>query len=188
MFTTALFFVQMVSSAVAAPGYLLPSAHPVAKGAGQAEASFEIIPMPIPGSGSVSAEYALTDRVLVSGYFSATKIPFEEADVAFPASLALEGGSDRVRLDLSMGGSIAKNFVAPADAEPVPNTLLGEGGITWRMSKADSLRFGVVAADTMAMIPLPSIKYQHSWKKALVGLHVGFTPLPTAGVSGGVRW
>ena len=114
--------------------------------------------------------------------------PREVKALAGAVGLALEGGSDRVRLDLSMGGSIAKNFVAPADAEPVPNTLLGEGGITWRMSKADSLRFGVVAADTMAMIPLPSIKYQHSWKKALVGLHVGFTPLPTAGVSGGVRW
>jgi hypothetical protein len=70
--------IEMVSPAAAgAPGHLLPSAHPAAKGSGEVEAEAGLTLGLI---GTVQAEHALTDRLLISGSSSAYTLGFETLD------------------------------------------------------------------------------------------------------------
>jgi len=70
--------IQMVSPAAAgAPGNVLPSAHPVAKGSGEVEA---VAGWNLGSIGTLQADHALTDRLLIRGSSSAYRLPFETMD------------------------------------------------------------------------------------------------------------
>jgi hypothetical protein len=246
--------IQMVSPAAAgAPGHVLPSAHPAAKGSGEVEAEAG---WTLGSIGTMQAEHALTDRLLISGSSSAFRLAFDTMDglnsfstvgarydltpgddfnvapfmgmglfyqtpyvqshtgpvrwvhtlnLMGAAGLAIEGGTDRVRFDLSMAMVIQRNLVGqsygstsqlkqgtgPASRDPSPveftSYSCSEVGITWLLSESDTLRLGGLGA---AYFPvLPSLKYRHNWKKTFLGAHVGFTQVvPSLGVSGGVQW
>jgi len=98
--------------------------------------------------------------------------------------VAIEGGSDKLRFDLSAP-------LAGLTWQPELNNqlrfvhayLLSELGLTWRIEDGHSVRLGTLLAI------LPNVAYRHDWANMFVEVHGGFvTPLPGVGVSGGIRW
>jgi hypothetical protein len=126
-------------------------------------------------------------------------------DLMGVAGVAIEGGTDRVRFDLSVAMVIQRNLVdqsypstsqskpgtGPASRDPSPVEFkidwCSEAGVTLLLSESDSLRIGGFGPEYAPI--LPSLKYRHSWEKMVLGAHIGFTQIvPSLGVSGGVQW